>query len=292
MKCKSCGAEIDSNSRTCKFCGSQITMDMLKEQETLNKQGCPKCGSTNITFRRENQGEVRGKNYKQVVHRTVGYCKDCGETWYPSSESEMPKKRKTWLWILGWIFIFPVPLTILMLRKKDMKPAVKYGIIAVAWIIYLIIGFSGNSSDKNANIKTSPSDQNSVSSTDELKTIDVTLNVTPKVNDEDGSVLFCIETNLPEDTELMVTVTNGKYIGQDKTVVLANGFAYTSEFSNKGKALKGTYTVSVSMSLPSLQKDSVREVIGQKGEYITGQYVEKSEITNENCVNGDFKFKF
>ena len=91
---------------------------MIKEQELLNMSGCPKCGSTNIQFRRENQGEVRGKNYKQVVHRTVGYCKDCGETWYSSSESEMPKKRKTWLWVLGWICIFPVPLTILMLRKK------------------------------------------------------------------------------------------------------------------------------------------------------------------------------
>ena len=166
MKCKNCGAEIDSNSRTCKFCGSQITMDMLKEQETLNKQGCPKCGSTNITFRRENQGEVRGKNYKQVVHRTVGYCKDCGETWYPSSESEMPNKRKTWLWVLGWIFIFPVPLTILMLRKKDMKPAVKYGIIAVAWIIYLIIGFSGNSSDTNNNKNKVGSNSSTVSSSD------------------------------------------------------------------------------------------------------------------------------
>lgn len=32
-----------------------------------------------------------------------------------------------------------------MLRKKDMKPALKYGIIAAAWIVYLIIGLSGNS---------------------------------------------------------------------------------------------------------------------------------------------------
>ena len=46
-----------------------------------------------------------------------------------------PKKKKTWLWVLGWICIFPLPLTILLLRKKDMKPALKYGIIAVAWII-------------------------------------------------------------------------------------------------------------------------------------------------------------
>lgn len=147
MKCPSCGAEI-GDSKVCEFCGSRISVDMQKEQEQLNKQGCPKCGSTNIEFKRENQGEIHGKNVKQVVHTTVGYCKDCGYTWYPEGETvSAPKKRKTWLWVLGWICCFPIPLTILMLRKKDMKPILKYGIIALAWIVYIGIGISGNSSD-------------------------------------------------------------------------------------------------------------------------------------------------
>ena len=137
MKCPNCGAEIANGSKTCEFCGTQITYDMLREQEQLSKKGCPKCGSSNITFTRENQGEIRGRKAKKVVHTTVGYCKDCGYTWTP--EMEKPKKRRTFLWILGWIFIFPVPLTILMLRKKNLKPAIKYGVIAAAWIIYLIL---------------------------------------------------------------------------------------------------------------------------------------------------------
>ena len=137
MKCPNCGAEIANGSKTCEFCGTQITYDMLREQEQLSKKGCPKCGSSNITFTRENQGEIRGRKAKKVVHTTVGYCKDCGYTWTP--EMEKPKKRRTFLWILGWIFIFPVPLTILMLRKKELKPAIKYGVIAAAWIIYLIL---------------------------------------------------------------------------------------------------------------------------------------------------------
>lgn len=148
MKCPYCGAEIKNNSKVCEYCDSQISVTMQKEQEQLNKATCPKCGSTNIQFTRENAGEVRGKSHKQIVHHTVGYCKNCGYTWYPKSETTpVPKKRKTWLWVLGWLFIFPVPLTILMLRKKDMKPVLKYGIIAVAWIIYLIIGMGGNKSD-------------------------------------------------------------------------------------------------------------------------------------------------
>lgn len=148
MKCPYCGAEIGDNSTECAYCGSKITAEMKAEQEQLNKQGCPKCGSTNVKYTRENHGEVRGKDSKRIIHKTVAVCNDCGNTWEVAEPA--PKKRKTWLWVLGWIFIFPVPLTILMLRKKDMKPVLKYGIIAAAWIIYLAIGFGGNSSNKTA----------------------------------------------------------------------------------------------------------------------------------------------
>ena len=56
-------------------------------------------------------------------------------------------KRKTWLWVLGWIFIFPLPLTLILLKKPDMDKKIKYGIIAAAWILYAVIIFvvpSGN----------------------------------------------------------------------------------------------------------------------------------------------------
>lgn len=60
------------------------------------------------------------------------------------------KKAPTWLWVLGWICIFPIPLTILMLRKKGMKPVLKYCIIAVAWVAYIIIAVSGGSGDNSS----------------------------------------------------------------------------------------------------------------------------------------------
>ncbi len=147
MKCPNCGAEIN-NSKYCEFCGSQITADMQKEQEQLNKEGCPKCGSTNIKFAREKLGESKGKRGTQIIRTTTGVCNDCGYTW---QTQDAPKKKKTWLWVLGWIFIFPVPLTIILLRKKDMNNILKYGIIAVAWIVYLAIAFTGggNNTDNN-----------------------------------------------------------------------------------------------------------------------------------------------
>lgn len=164
MKCPSCGAEISEASKVCQYCGTHITSDMRKEQEAINKAGCPKCGSSNITFTRENQGEIRGKNSKQVIHRTVGYCKDCGFTWYPDGDNAQPRKRKTWLWVLGWLLMFPLPLTVLLLRKKNIKPVLKYGIIAVAWILYLIIGLSGtgNNETTSSTIPNNSSDPTAV----------------------------------------------------------------------------------------------------------------------------------
>ena len=127
MKCPNCGAE--TNSAVCEYCGTQIN----------NPHGCCKrCGSPNLSFRRENQGEVKGKKSKEIVHKTVGICKDCGYTWF---EEEKPaKKRKTWLWVLGWIFIFPLPLTILIARSKKIKLWAKILIIAAAWGSCLLVG--------------------------------------------------------------------------------------------------------------------------------------------------------
>lgn len=69
-------------------------------------------------------------------------------TWIGSQPApqEPPKKRKTWLWVLGWICIFPVPLTIIMLNKEDMSKKARYGIIAAGWILYLLIGLGGGGS--------------------------------------------------------------------------------------------------------------------------------------------------
>ena len=150
MQCSNCGAEI-GNSKVCEFCGAKISYEMRREQEQINKQGCPQCGSSNIQFRRENQGEIRGKKSKQVVHRTVGFCKDCGYTWYPSGANNAPQKNNLVWWILGWIFFFPAPVMVLIWRKKntwDIK--IKIAVTVVFWLLIFIIGGCNNSSGKSA----------------------------------------------------------------------------------------------------------------------------------------------
>ena len=155
MKCPSCGAETNGvYGKFCEYCGSELPKDKI------NVGVCPKCGNSNITFKRERVGTATqrtshknligtgrtGQSVSQSAYRTVGLCQNCGHTWNPNAGSKSSGK-KTWLWVLGWICIFPVPLTILLLRKKNMKPAVKYGIIAVAWLLYFIIGSTGGETE-------------------------------------------------------------------------------------------------------------------------------------------------
>lgn len=180
MKCQNCGAEV--TGRFCEFCGTRITPEMLSEQERFNKKGCPKCRSTNISFRRENQSEVRGKYSKSIVHRTVGLCKDCGYTWYTDAPTQpTKKKRRTWLWVLGWLCIFPVPLTILMLRKKHLNPIVKYGVIAAGWLLFLIIGMSGNADSNTAN---TPNETKVSAPTSSSVSVEPTTNTESPINNQ------------------------------------------------------------------------------------------------------------
>ena len=149
MRCKNCGAEIGKD-KVCSFCGSKITYDMQREEELLNKKGCPKCGSSNVQFNRENQGEYIGKKSKQIINRTVGICKDCGHTWYPNIEQEGVKKNNLIWWILGWICFFPIPATILIWRKKNTwNKKIKITATVVLWLFVLIIywGRSKENSD-------------------------------------------------------------------------------------------------------------------------------------------------
>lgn len=160
MKCPNCGAETSES--ICEFCKSEMPREKTDinitnnyyenvSQHDINNGRCPKCGSNKITFKREKitaatkrSSEkrliVRGRKGRSISHfayMTTGLCQNCGYTWNPNIDLE-ERKTNRWLWVLGWIFIFPVPLTLVLLRNEKMKKNLKYGIIAAAWIIYLI----------------------------------------------------------------------------------------------------------------------------------------------------------
>lgn len=133
MKCENCGAEISIDSQFCGNCGAPTSTEQREEQEKNNKMHCPNCNGTNIQFKRENHGEVRGKDSKHIIHKTIGLCKDCGATWEVVYEkpkkpkkskkplTEKQKKRRKIFW---GIFIFLCLLiTVVSCGSKDNEVA-------------------------------------------------------------------------------------------------------------------------------------------------------------------------
>ncbi len=269
MKCPNCGAEIE-NVKVCQFCGTHITAEMQREQERINKAGCPKCGSSNIEFKRENQGEIRGKKTRTIVHQTIGFCKDCGYTWYPQEEKHTGLwTKQMWIWVLGWICIFPVPLTVLMLRKKNMKSSIKYGIIVASWVVYFLIGLSGkagkpinNGSITGEESTVSSRDTNQVvteASTDDISTEETSQDVEKYIydiveeyNSQADEKLIFVENFTPSDknsshyrTEFRLqtykSAVGMSYMLSDATVDLIAMNTYLGEVSSR------LYAVNVSL---------------------------------------------
>lgn len=150
--------------------------------------------------------------------------------------------------------------------------------------IFILILFSISLiSCGNSQKTTSPTDTNTNTAN---KKIDVSMEAQPITNN--GKTKFSIKTNLPNNTELMISLKNQKsnYAAQDK-VSVSNGSAQTSEFSNLDKALTpGTYQLEITTPIASVQPSSVKSLIGDNGINLTGSYIVNDETSNKTV---DFK---
>lgn len=146
-----------------------VSQNQMKN-DTIGK--CPKCGNTKIIFSRERLGTV-SKSYSQKsfigigrtrqstsqsAYRTVGLCQTCGYTWECDSGVPKTNSKNLWLWVLGWLFVFPIPLSILIIRKKQMNLIVKIAIIAIAWMLFFAI--AGSDGKSESDIAISKTDRN------------------------------------------------------------------------------------------------------------------------------------
>ncbi len=138
MVCPNCGASIqvdsDKKNLTCNYCGNNLFID--DEVQHVQFDNVEETGYQFEKGRQRAQTEAKKLSAKQYS---------------PIISQPTVKKRKTWLWVLGWMFIFPLPLTLLLLRKKGKKPAWKYVIIVVAWLFYLIIALAVGTDDSSSN---------------------------------------------------------------------------------------------------------------------------------------------
>ena len=144
--CPKCGANLridaDRQSAFCEYCGAQILID--DEVQHFQIDNAENAGYAFEKGRQRAQHEV-------YASRTV-----------PAQPAPQKKKKIFW-WVLGWIFIFPIPLTIIIARNKKLKPFIKAGIIIAAWVLYLLIGIASGAVNKNKDQSATPSPQTSYS---------------------------------------------------------------------------------------------------------------------------------
>lgn len=119
----------------------------------------------------------------------------------------MAKKSKTpmFIWVLGWLIIFPIPLTILVSRTNSFSKKSKNVIIASAWVVFSLIAipaiFSDSQSTKNKlpAVDSSVSDHSSAPETTETTTTAVTPTETPTntttVETTDGHRYYVLNPN-------------------------------------------------------------------------------------------------
>ena len=219
------------------------------------------------------------------------------------------------LFVLLWLAanIVMIVFIIKTVKEKDVeakKAKRKIWLIslAAAFVFLILVGVTGGSSDSSDSNETTEEDNKAVeqieseANTEKIgeatpepeeqsKEFEVTMNVNARK--EGNGVLFDIDTNLPDEAVLMLTLSNGDYNTDDSftaqtKVTINDGKATSDAFSAKGEPLSGDFDLSISMSLPSTQSDAVRKVIGENGENMTGGLVEQSSIGSSNVVSAIF----
>ena len=229
MVCPNCGASLqvdaDQKNLTCSYCGNGLYVDDAVKHVQYDN------------------AEETGYQFEKGRQRAQAEATRVQQQTFNMNFGKPPKKRKTWLWVLGWIFIFPVPLTILMLRNQKLSKPVKIGIIVAAWIVYLIIGLAGGGSGDNKD----SSNANTETTTIEQPAYNSAANDSTAGSSESAIDSFIAEINKSEDISLEYVED---FIPSDK-----EGGHYRTEFrlnawkDSTGKSYKyGDSTVDIILS--------------------------------------------
>lgn len=101
--------------------------------------------------------------------------------------------------------------------------------------------------------------------------LEVTFDI--EVTGEEGKPVFAIETNLPDGTELDLSLLwDDLFNYEDQTAVVKDGKAQSKPFTDNGGPLSGYSAFGITM-FPANQPESVRAVVGEQGEHLTGPMV-------------------
>lgn len=134
MVCPQCGGTLEAPENTkqmqCPFCNTTVMLD--DEVQHIQFDNSKQAGYDFEKGRIEAQQDhaAQQAQYNQEVIR---------------AQQETNRKRKNLIWwILGWIFIFPVPLSILIVKSNKLKPALKVVLVSVLWVALVLFGVFAN----------------------------------------------------------------------------------------------------------------------------------------------------
>ncbi len=110
--------------------------------------------------------------------------------------------------------------------------------------------------------------------------INVTIFVHPEFQ-PDGHVVICGETNLPQGTELMISLQEQgtSRVYQSKCSVVDGGKFRSESLGPRNSPLpKGAYVADVVMPITRVQPAAVRQVVGDVGEKLTGPLIVRDRL--------------
>ncbi|MET1174350.1 hypothetical protein [Paenibacillus amylolyticus] len=138
--------------------------------------------------------------------------------------------------------------------------------------IALLMILAGCSSDKSEQVELEEI------KTEQQQPIQVEISVNAEF-DRDDRLAISGNTNLPADMELMLSVkSEGGYSAQSKAYVY-NSMFQSELFTSGEKGLPdGKYTVSITTPTANVQPQNVKEIIGEQGINLSGEYVKDDEI--------------
>ncbi|MCZ1268614.1 hypothetical protein [Paenibacillus tundrae] len=96
--------------------------------------------------------------------------------------------------------------------------------------------------------------------------------------DEENRLKFTGTTNLPNEMELVLSVTGEDEYSAQANVQVNNGMIESDWISNNGEGLvPGMYSLRITSQAAMIQPDSVQNVIGKKGENLEGEFILSEE---------------
>ncbi len=104
------------------------------------------------------------------------------------------------------------------------------------------------------------------------RALEVEISLAP---DPRGKATLIGTTNLPDDTNLLITVSRQAigYFAQAQTKVSKRTFSLGPFTMNGSSLTPGWYNLRIDSPIASLQSKSVQSVIGNQGQYMTGKFI-------------------